>query len=420
MNSRVLISLLFWSVVYCSFAQEEFTHLQYNLTLYGNPFSCNETNNNSDEKDAALDLIIDHVQPDIFTVNEMRDSDVWADRILDNVLNDDNDLWSRAELTDQFGFSSLVNACYYRNDRFSLYDQEVVYQSLDGANLVRHIDLYTLYMDLPGLEFGDTTFVTLVVAHLSASDALERAEQTEALMAYIEGRGLENYIFSGDLNIDSSLETSYQNLINHSDPDFSFMDPVDAPGTWHNNASFSDYHTQSTRFGDTNNGCFSGGGLDDRFDFTMISQYVSEGVAGVQYIPNSYEVVGQSGNDYNQELQIIGNQVVPSEIAQALYDMSDHLPVKTEYAIDQNTALTSDHESLDFNVFIRDGRMELWTDEPKAYLFELFDVGGRLLYRESFQGRHHTTQLGGLQGQAIVLRLSSDNGMAGHKVQFIH
>ncbi len=399
--------------------QEEFTHLQYNLTLYGNPFGCDESDNNSDEKDAALDIIIDYVQPDIFTVNEMRDSDVWADRLLNNVLNEEEEVWSRAELTDQFGFSSIVNACYFRNDRFTLYDQEVVYQSLGGSNLLRPIDLYTLYLDLPSLAFGDTAFVTVAVAHLSAGDAIERANQTEALMAYIEERGIDNYIFTGDLNIDSSQETAYQNLINNSDPDFSFLDPVEAPGTWHNNSSFSDYHSQSTRFGDTNAGCFAGGGLDDRFDITLISPYISAGSAGVTYVTDSYEVVGQSGNDYNQELQTIGNQVVPATVAQALYDMSDHLPVKTQYAADFSTGISTVHEQMDFEVTIVEGQLELWVQKPGTHVVTIHDLCGRLLRLEEFNGRHFKLGLSEINSQAVIINIVSAQGGAAHRVQFI-
>ena len=399
--------------------QEEFTHLQYNLTLYGNPFGCDESDNNSNQKEDALNIIIDYVQPDIFTVNEMRDSDVWADRLLDNVLNDEEEVWSRAELTDQFGFSSIVNACYFRNDRFTLYAQEVVYQSLGGSNLLRHIDLYTLYMDMPSLVFGDTAFVTIAVAHLSAGDAIERANQTEALMAYIEARGIDNYIFAGDLNIDSSLETAYQNLINSNDPDFSFIDPVDAAGTWHNNPSFSDYHSQSTRYGDTNEGCFAGGGLDDRFDITLISPYISVGVNGVTYVPNSYEVVGQSGNDYNQELQTIGNQVVPANVAQALYDASDHLPVKTKYTADFSTGLSSVHEQLDFEVSFMDRQLELWIKKFGIYTMSIHDLSGRLLIHEDFNGRGYKIGLSEIRNQAVIINVVSAQGLSAHRIQFI-
>lgn len=400
-------------------AQVEFTHLQYNLTLYGNPFACDEANNNSDVKDAALSLIIDHVQPDIFTVNEMRDSDVWAERLLDNVLNDDADLWSRADLTDEYGWSSIVNACYYRNDRFTLYDQEVVYQSLGGDNLLRHLDLYTLYMELPSLLFGDTAFVSIAVAHLSAGDSEERANQTEALMAYIEGRGIDNYIFTGDLNMDSSSEEAYQNLIAHPDPDFSFQDPMNANGTWHNNFNFSDLHTQSTRFNDTNSGCFSGSGLDDRFDITLISPYISSGAAGVSYVSGSYEVVGQSGNDYNQELQTVGNQVVPTIIAQALYDFSDHLPVKTSYVVDLATGLVSEAELLIFDITVRDGQLELWVKEPGAYLLAAYDMQGRLVSQEHFRGRSLRADFTSEKDQVLILQLIAADGSRAHRIQFI-
>ena len=221
------------------------------------------------------------------------------------------------------------------------------------------------------------------------------------------------------MNIDSSFEEAYQNLIAYVDPDFSFQDPLNANGTWHNNSSFSDLHTQSTRFSDTNNGCFSGGGLDDRFDITLISPYISSGTTGLSYIPGSYEAVGQSGNDYNQELQTVGNQVVPTIIAQALYDFSDHLPVKTSYAVDLTTGLANEEELVAFDVTVIDGQLELWVKEAGVYRLEAYDLRGRLILREEFIGRHLRADLSSDIDQAVILHLIAADGLQGHRVHFI-
>ncbi len=322
---------LYIMLFYVSMAvgQTEFSHMHYNLTLYGNPFGCEDWQNDPDNKDEYLKDIVAYSGVSILCVNELGDEDQLADRILDNALNVDGvTQWSRAELTDFATPSSILNAFYYRSDVFTMVDQSYINQSVDGQWLLRPIDLYSGYLNTSGT---DTTFITFVVCHLAASDSDERAAQTEALMAEIETRGIDNYILSGDFNIDSSTEESFQNLIATDDPTLSFHDPVNALGNWSSNSFYSDYHTQSTRFSDTNSGCFSGGGLDDRFDMTLISETVLIGDQGLIYMPDSYRALGQGGDNYNSELITISNSVVPDSIALALYEMSDHLPVVSSF-----------------------------------------------------------------------------------------
>ena len=52
-----------------------------------------------------------------------------------------------------------------------------------------------------------------------------------------------------------------------------------------------------------------------------------------KYIKDSYKTIGQDGSSFNGPLNTSSNSVVPSNVAQALYGMSDHLPVyvKLEY-----------------------------------------------------------------------------------------
>ncbi len=358
--------------------------MHYNLTLYGNPFGCTESSNNTSEKDEYLNEIIEYAQPDIFTVNELRDNNIWADRILNEVLNDEEELWNRANLTYQFTSSSILNGLFFRSDKFTLHDQDVVYQDVNGSYLLRPIDIYTLYVNHPDLALGDTTYVVFGVAHLAASDEDERAHQTEAFMQRIHEMGPMNYIFTGDLNMDDAFEEAFQNLISDQNPAFSFEDPINVSSYWNNNSSVSLYHTQSTRFSDTNGGCFAGGGLDDRFDITLISPSIEDGTMGVQYQAGSYQVMGQSGNDYNQELQTFNNSVVPDEISVALYEMSDHLPVITDYSVDLVIGLEEDVSGLSVAIHAEIDGWYLVGPAEEQYDLELIDLSGRVIWSETF------------------------------------
>jgi hypothetical protein len=136
----------------------------------------------------------------------------------------------------------------------------------------------------------------------------------------------ENIFFGGDFNFYDSDEPAYDTLVN-----FGVMqlnDPLIA-GNWHDNTSYSNIHSQSTRTDQFGGG--ASGGLDDRFDFILFSDDVKYGLNGVEYIPNSCVSIGNDGNHLNKSIvEIPTNGSVPDSVLQALYSMSDHLPVICE------------------------------------------------------------------------------------------
>ena len=108
-----------------------------------------------------------------------------------------------------------------------------------------------------------------------------------------------------------------------------FYDPKDKAGSWNNNSNYADLHTQSTRSSTSEGGCFSTGGLDDRFDFILCGKEILDNKRGISYIEDSYKAIGNDAQHFNKKtllLQII-NQF-PINVINALYDMSDHLPVQ--------------------------------------------------------------------------------------------
>ena len=76
--------------------------------------------------------------------------------------------------------------------------------------------------------------------------------------------------------------------------------------------------------------------MDDRFDFILASDYIMDGTNHFEYISDSYKAVGQDGSNYDGSLNTTSNSVVPNNVALALYNMSDHLPVYLEIKVDQN------------------------------------------------------------------------------------
>lgn len=158
-------------------------------------------------------------------------------------------------------------------------------------------------------------------------------------MSYIRNHGLsDNLLFMGDLNLSRSSEQAYINLTYTYDGERYFYDPINREGNWNNNSSFKDVHTQSTHSGNTD--CFSSGGLDDRFDFIMSSSSILNGENGIQMIDGSYKALGNDGQHYNKSItDAPTNNSAPSDIINALYGMSDHLPVLAKLKVDATLSI---------------------------------------------------------------------------------
>ena len=332
---RSLILLLFFSVWSVS-AQDTVKIMHYNLLFYGfyTDF-CTQQNNNVDQKNQNLETVLQYYQPDIFTVNELGEGEESLTLLKDHALNTQGvSYYEHADYTNSNN-GWFANGFFYDSRKFGLLEQVVV------NTLVRDINLYKLYFKSEDLQLTqDTTFLYCIVAHLKAgsstSDQQTRSNMINNVMSYLTNFNIsDNVIFMGDFNMRSSYEDAFQKLVNYPDFDFRFHDPVGAMGVWHNNESMSAFHTQSTR--SSNHSCFVGGGLDDRFDFILVNSDIWEGRSGFTYVEDSYYAPGQDGERFDQSLLSPVNESQPQDIINALYNISDHLPVILELATTQNT-----------------------------------------------------------------------------------
>ena len=113
------------------------------------------------------------------------------------------------------------------------------------------------------------------------------------------------------------------------------FDPIDRIRHCHNNSSYADVHTQSPRT--TQFGGGANGGMDDRFDWLFVSEDILEESSEIRYVANTYLVVGNDGNHFNQAINAGNNSSVIDSIADALHDASDHLPVYMDVWFDDLT-----------------------------------------------------------------------------------
>lgn len=341
-----LVLIAFFVFSYRILFADTLTVMQYNLMYYDKEYSdCNSTNNNVDAKDGYLRAIVNHIKPDILTVNEVNDAIASVERIKTNVLNVNGETrYKRANFSGSF----LVNMIYYNSEKLELKSQESISTS------PRETNVYKLYLITPELTNGDTVFLYHFVTHLKAgsydSDAQQRTTAANTIMNYIASKNITgNVILSGDMNLYSASEGAFIAFTTLTGTNnFRFYDPLNSVGNWHSEYSYRYIHTQSTRTV-ANEGCFSTGGLDDRFDFILTSSEILSGSKGIKFY--SYKTLGQDGNRFNGSITSPTNTSVPADVANALYHMSDHLPVimKATFSTGTTSALT-ERESINILV----------------------------------------------------------------------
>ncbi len=178
-----------------------------------------------------------------------------------------------------------------------------------------------------GITTMDRDFFAYSV-HLKAgndpSDATRRGLEATILRNDADALGEgANIIFTGDLNLQSSFEVAWGNLTSAGNGQL--FDPINRPGSWHNNNAFKDIHTQNPQ----NNP--QGGFMDDRFDFQLISNELTDG-GGIEYIPGSYRAFGNNGTHSLNGPITSGSGASPAVLS-ALAAASDHLPVVVDYDI---------------------------------------------------------------------------------------
>lgn len=288
------------------------------------------------DKDGYMRTIMNYVKPDVVLFNEVGTGFSNATRMLTNIFNVSGT--SKYSIA-WFGTNSdMGNVFIYNNQKVGLINQKEIKVDLNGAKITRQIDVYNLYVKSSDLAGGmaDTAFITMFGAHFKAgkgaSNESLREKACKAIMNYIKTKGVKtNYLLLGDLNLYRASEGAFQELTNRNST-YNFVDPTGATGTWSSNFQFKDYHTQSTH---TNSDCYVGGGMDDRFDFVLLSQGIENADAFIGYKSNSYKTLGQDGKRYNGSLKSPVNNSAPVEVINALYDNSDHLPVYLDLEVNK-------------------------------------------------------------------------------------
>jgi exonuclease III len=279
-----------------------------------------------------LQVILDDYRPDLFMICELNNEE-GADNIL-NIMTPINSNYQRAvfqlntsddDLGDQ---NDLQNMIFYDSTKFILESQHIV------TTTYRDFNHYVLKLNTVDQD-SNPLYLDVFVTHLKSSSGTAnqqlRLAMVNDLVSYLETLPSDrNVVFGGDLNLYTSSEPAFQELLDTNN-NITFVDPADRIGSWHNNQNYLDMFTQSTR---TQTGLGGAtGGFDDRFDFILTSENMLTNT-DLYYVSDSYQVYGNNNNSncYNSEINSsdCDGSDYSLAIRNALYTMSDHLPVTVE------------------------------------------------------------------------------------------
>ena len=422
MKRIIYLIIILLCIIPLANAQDTLTVMQYNLLEYGNYQSgfadCYETNNNTQRKDECIRTLVDYVKPDIFTVCEFgATQQLLTDFLRHNLNINGADYWQSDNIMN-YANSNIINHIFFDSRKIGL-KRHVALRTQP-----RDTDVYELYLKTPSLAAGDTVKLVCIVAHPKAGMGYEsnRRALMQVAMDYVnQYYPNDNVLIMGDFNMYGASESGYRLLTQtYSNPSICFMDPaaiLGGVGEWNNNNQFAAFHTQSTR--SYSDECFSSGGLDDRFDFILMADEIAFSYNHLRYVQGSYHAVGNDGHHFNMSVDQGNNAAVPAEVAEALFDASDHLPVTMKIAVDVHLAVEG-HETQSLYASVAPNPasdksiVHFFNPLQGEVQFDLYSLQGQLMASESSHfdsgSQQFELSLNDLTKGFYLLRIRHDNG----------
>ncbi len=277
-----------------------------------------------DNREMHYITILESISPDLIIAQEIIGQDGFENFQSDVLDVFQGGQWSGAPFINQSAQQDI--AIFYKQDIFTYINTSAINTAQSSGT--RDVIEWTMVHNLSDLEFN--IYGVHFKASSGASNASQRLEEATILRNHLNSLPIgRHFIVGGDFNIysnSSSSEPAFNMLTGDSDDNTGrLFDPINRIGNWHNNSSFSDVHTQSPRTSSFGGG--ANGGMDDRFDWLFVSENILSDQSSMFYIENTYTAYGNDGNHFNDAINSGNNFSVSNDIADALHDASDHLPV---------------------------------------------------------------------------------------------
>lgn len=325
---KKLLFTLFALTSVLSFSQETLNTMFYNIFRF--------PSSNPANREFILRDILDEYQPDLFMVCEL-ETEVGADLILNTSLQNLPNFQRAVYHKNTSSTSDFIqNMVYFNTEKLELISQEI------HPTNYRDIDQYSFRLNTQEAE-TEPIYLEVFVTHLKSSTGTAnqqaRLAMVEVFTQALEDLNPNSYVlFAGDFNLYTSSEPAYQKILSLENA-IQMVDPINTPGSWNNNANFKHVHTQSTRL--SNSGFGSGanagasGGMDDRFDFIMMSNNFNTS-SDFYYVEDTYKAYGNNGNCFDKSINSEDCSGEYSfELRDDLYWMSDHTPVVMQFETTQ-------------------------------------------------------------------------------------
>lgn len=375
--------------------QSDHVFMTYNLLNY---------ENENDREDDYV-TVLEYIQPDIIIAEEVT-GQTGYNHFLSDVLDIfESGAWSGADFTNQSASQDI--ALYYRHDVFSFISTSVV--STAQSSGLRDVVEWVMEHNDSGVQFN--VYGVHFKASSGGSNPQTRLTEATILRDYLNNLSEgSHFIVAGDFNIysnSSSSEPAFEMLTGAgSDNDGRLFDPVNRIGHWHNNSSYSDVHTQSSRSGNY-------GGMDDRFDWIFVSAAVLYETYEMNYVENTYWSVGNDGNHFNQAINNGNNASVNDAMADALHDASDHLPVIATFQFPGGDP--SPYDVVVTEVMVNPSAVS----DSYGEWFELYNAGSSTvsmngwLLLDNGSNEHNVTSISIDSGEYIVFGRNTDSAVNG-------
>ncbi len=337
MKKTITIFLFFISIV--GFSQQTINTMFYNVFRFPSSAPAN--------REFILHDILDQYQPDLFMICEL-ETQGGADLILNTSLANQTDVFARAQFHNNTSDSTdlLQNMVFYNTQKLTLLNQEIL------ATNYRDIDQYSFRLNTAEAT-DEPIYLEVFVTHLKSSTGTAN-QQARLSMVEVFTEALEELtnsntyvLFAGDFNFYTASEPGYQKILSPENA-IIMVDPINESGSWHDHANFTHTHTQSTRVSNSGFGgginAGASGGLDDRFDFIMMSENFANSTE-FYYVEETYKAYGNNGNCLNKsvnDLDCTGE--FSFELRDNLYWMSDHTPVVMQFETTQTFLSTPVYE----------------------------------------------------------------------------
>lgn len=416
------ISLLLWVLFFSGVAtaQDLLKIAFYNLFEYPNYTPTNRA--------PILKSILSEIDPDLFLVCELLTEEA-ADDILYHVLDyNPKRQYNRA--------SFIPNSTEVSNLQQLLYYDSNIWELLSTQNLpTSYRDINKYKLELRTYDYSlDPVYLYVFIAHLKSSQGLAnrkiRLEMVEKLLSHLETLEPDALIlFAGDLNLYTYKEEAYQALLNKQNH-VVIKDPIDSPGVWNKNEDFAQIHTQSTRKHFSEFGAGAGGGMDDRFDFILLSDNFFNNDSELQYIADSYLAFGNNGNCFRMSINDPDcNGAYSQYLRNLLYRMSDHLPVVLELKTKRKLLNVPNYtKSLNFPILrlnpVNDFLLIQLPEISKHDLgktnfqIKIFDPLGRVVFTKEYPKTHTQLKIE-IEQLAKGMYFIQFSNYLGHSIKFI-